>query len=467
MTLRAKLAFVLAALAASAVAAVGYLSYDTTRSRSLREIDQSLSAAVRFERGGNGAILDGLSDRDDRLPGRPTGNSLNARQAIDGNGKVVLSQGEVALPVDELDISIAKGRPSGVTRTVRLEDGTRYRVRTIGLPGGSGAIQVGRDLSETYRVLKDLSERLLLIGAAVVGVAAIAGWFIARQLTKGLIVLTRAAGVVSSTGRLDIDVATAGRDEVGRLGEAFSSMLGALRKSREDQRRLVQDAGHELRTPLTSVRTNVDVLRKHTDMPSEMRTKVLDDLDSEVAELSSLVEEVVAVASGAAAEEPFASVEIADIVEAAAERVRRRYGREIIVVADQAFALAQRSLLERAVTNLLDNAAKFDQGTEPIELSSSAGRIAVRDHGPGIAAVDLPRVFDRFYRSVESRSQPGSGLGLSIVTEVANSHGGSTFAENHPEGGAVVGLQLPVQPQSVNTQPTLTQSLPSREKAHT
>jgi two-component system sensor histidine kinase MprB len=221
-------------------------------------------------------------------------------------------------------------------------------------------------------------------------------------------------------------------------------MLNALNTSREDQRRLVQDAGHELRTPLTSLRTNVDVLRRHGDLPAEMRAKVLDDLDIEVAELSSLVEEVVAVGSGRSPDEPSVEVRIADVVESAAGRVGRRTGRTIDITADNSVVLAQRSSLDRAITNLLDNAAKFDNSAEPIEISVANGRVAVRDHGPGIAPEDLDLVFDRFYRAVAARSQPGSGLGLSIVTEVAAAHGGTTFAANHPERGAIVGFELPI-----------------------
>jgi len=293
-------------------------------------------------------------------------------------------------------------------------------------------------------VLSDLSKRILLVGGIAVGVAAIAGWLFARGLTKSLRTLTSAASEVSTTGRLDIDVNANGRDEVGRLGTAFASMLGALSRSREEQQRLVQDAGHELRTPLTSLRTNVDVLRRHADLPAEMRVRVLDDLDTEVAELSSLVEEVVAVGSGRTSDEPVRSMRLAEAVEVAAERVGRRTGRVIDVRTDDAVVSAQRLLLERAITNLLDNAAKFDQTDQPIELSALRGRIAVRDHGPGIAPADLDHVFDRFFRAVAARSQPGSGLGLSIVTEIAAAHGGSTFAENHPGGGAVVGFTVAV-----------------------
>ena len=445
MSLRAKLALTLAVLTASAVAAVGYLSFSTTRQRSLQAIDESFAAAGRL----------GL-DPDDhpsqtqpgrgtaQIPGRPRGAALFTFQVIDVAGTVIDFTSDNPLPVDSADIAVANDKRREITRSLELPDGVHVRVRTIGVQGG--ALQIGRDLSEMDGVLRDLGKRLTLLGAAVVAVAAIAGWFLARQLTKGLSALTTAASEVSSTGRLDIDVNTSGRDEVGKLGIAFSSMLGALRTSREEQRRLVQDAGHELRTPLTSLRTNVDVMRKHANMPTEMRSRVLDDLDSEVAELTSLVEEVVAVASGAAAAEPMQPVSVAEVMEAGAERIRRRYSREITVSADASIVMAQRSQLERAVTNLLDNAAKFDSSAQPIELIGVNGRIAVRDHGPGIAEADLPRVFDRFYRSVGTRSLPGSGLGLSIVTEAAAALGGTTFAENHPDGGAIVGLQLPVLP---------------------
>ena len=444
MSLRAKLALVLASLAACAAMSVGWLSYDATRERMLSEIDSTLRSA-------NGA-------RGDRIPGDvgqgppgPGGNADTPRpfgieqfvvQILDRNGERVRGTAGITLPIGDGERAIAATGAGSMLRTVDGSDGHAYRV--LSRANDQVTFQIGRDLSEMHRVLEDLRTRILLVGGIAVGLAAIAGWLFARGLTKSLRKLTEAAGEVSSTGRLDIDVSANGRDEVGRLGTAFASMLGALSRSRDEQQRLVQDAGHELRTPLTSLRTNVDVLRRHTDLPSDMRAKVLDDLDTEVSELSSLVDEVVAVGSGRSSDEPPVRLRMGDAVEAAAERVSRRTGREITVDVDDAVVVAQRSLLERAVTNLLDNAAKFDSSAEPIEVTARHGRVAVRDHGPGIAADDLAHVFDRFYRAVASRSQPGSGLGLSIVTEVAAGHGGTTFVANHPDGGAIVGFQIPV-----------------------
>jgi two-component system sensor histidine kinase MprB len=461
MSLRAKLALVLASLAALAATSVGWLSYDATRDRMLSEIDNTLHSATELRgdripgygnnpgannsgglgpRTGNGGGNGGNGGNGDQI--RPFGVEQYVTQVLNSAGQRLHGTLDVTLPVDDSEREVAAFGAGQVLRTVTASDGHHYRVLTRATK--SATLQIGRDLSEMENVLSDLSKRILLVGGIAVGVAAIAGWLFARGLTKSLRKLTSAAAEVSTTGRLDINVSADGRDEVGRLGMAFSSMLGALSRSREEQQRLVQDAGHELRTPLTSLRTNVDVLRRHTDLPAEMRARVLDDLDSEVAELSSLVEEVVAVGSGRTSDEPIRAMPLAEAVEAAAERVGRRSGRTIEVRTDASVVEAQRLLLERAITNLLDNAAKFDRTQAPIELSALGGRIAVRDHGPGIAADDLPHVFDRFFRAVAARSQPGSGLGLSIVTEVAAAHGGSTFAENSPDGGAIVGFILPL-----------------------
>ncbi|CAB4883523.1 unannotated protein [freshwater metagenome] len=445
MTLRAKLALVLAALAGMAAVAVGLLSYDATSTRMLAEIDRTLLNSSRARDDGDGDTVGGAqpATRPGRNPfGRLPQGGIEVIQLLDATGTIVLLTNGVTLPVNDAELAVAVNGTGEVLRTVTGSDGREFRVRTQPIPGG--ARQFGRDLTEMNRVLHDLRARILLVGGVAVLLAAFAGWLAARGLTKSLSALTHAAGEVSTTGRLDIDVTTAGRDEVGRLGTAFSTMLGALNRSREEQRRLVQDAGHELRTPLTSLRTNVDVLRRHADMPADMKDKVLDDLDIEVAELSALVEEVVAVGSGRNADESVTRVALSDVVESAVGRVGRRTGRVIEITSDDSTVLAQRSSLERAITNLLDNAAKFDQTERPISITVRHGRVAVRDHGPGIAEADLEHVFDRFYRAVSARSQPGSGLGLSIVTEVAVALGGTTFAENHPDGGAIVGFTLPL-----------------------
>ena len=270
---------------------------------------------------------------------------------------------------------------------------------------------------------------------------------IGRQVTRRLVKLTQAADDVAVTGRLDVEVPVSGSDETGRLGKAFNGMLGALARSRDQQQQLVQDAGHELRTPLTSLRTNVAVLRRMDDLAPEARRQLVDDLDSETKELTALVNELVELATDRRDDEPAQECDLGVLCEQAAARVRRRTGREVTVHSDASLVSCRPSAIDRAIVNLIDNAAKFSPATPSvegaIEVDVREGRVAVSDRGPGIPADDLAHVFDRFYRSVASRSLPGSGLGLAIVRDIVESHGGTVFAESREGGGSTVGFTLP------------------------
>ena len=221
------------------------------------------------------------------------------------------------------------GAPRSIDRETLTVDDESLRVHTIGL--ANGALQVARPLDEVDSVLSDLRQRTLLLVVLVSIAAALVGWLIAGTVAAPIRRLTGAAEDVGSSGRLDVEVPGTGTDEVGRLGSAFRNMLGALAVSRAEQRRLVQDAGHELRTPLTSLKTNLSVLRRHPEMSPEMRDGVLDDLDSEVHELTELVNELVAVASGELEQQPNERIELPALAEEVAERVGRRRSRDIVV----------------------------------------------------------------------------------------------------------------------------------------
>jgi two-component system sensor histidine kinase MprB len=248
---------------------------------------------------------------------------------------------------------------------------------------------------------------------------------------------------VAETQHLAERIAVEGDDEVARLAAAFNSMLAALEESRTQQRRLVRDAGHELRTPLTALRMNIEMLARSDHITEEERRQIMDAAVDEVAALSSLVAEVVDLATDRRSEGPMESLDLNLVVAEAAARCRRRSGREILVTGGGGVATASRSAIGRAVDNLLDNAVKWSPVDTPIEVALTPGRVAVRDHGTGIADADRPRVFDRFYRAETARAMPGSGLGLSIVEQIATEHQGSVFIEDAPGGGAIVGFAIP------------------------
>jgi two-component system sensor histidine kinase MprB len=428
MSLRWKIALAMASIVTVATVAVGVASYRSARERLLAEVDRSL------------LDLDALVDRRAGIP-------LPERGPLAGfDAQIVRSDGSVgestfATPIPISDETLALiGRPRVDTfATIDTADG-EYRVRSVGLQ--RGAVQVARPLDETNRVLQSLRFRTVLLVLLVAAAAILAGLWIAARVTASLRRLTNAAEHVEATGQLDVQVHESGTDEVGRLGVAFDRMLAALARSKAEQHRLVQDAGHELRTPLTSLRTNLDTLQRFPDLGHDDRDAIVADLHAETEELTELVNEIVAVASGDVENEPKVPFDLAELTREIAERYERRSGRQIIVESVPTPVVGQRSGVQRAVSSLLDNARKFDVSGGAIEITVGGGAVTVADRGPGIAEHELPLIFERFHRSDDARTLPGSGLGLAIVHDVARRHGGEAFAHNREGGGAVVGFRL-------------------------
>ncbi|NDB06906.1 MAG: sensor histidine kinase [Acidimicrobiia bacterium] len=250
---------------------------------------------------------------------------------------------------------------------------------------------------------------------------------------------------VASTRDLSVPVPVGGSGEVADLGRSFSSMMVALSTSLDQQQRLISDASHELRTPLTALRTNVEALEMFDAIPDDERRAMLADIRTEVEELSHLTAELVDLATDQnPINEPITTVDLVAVAREVAQRATRRSGREITVTDLGGNAIDGRiGTLQRAISNLVENAIKYSPEGSSVQINVDGGSIRVRDHGPGIAESDQPHVFDRFYRAVESRGLPGSGLGLAIVAKAAQEHGGTTFVANAPDGGAIVGFDIP------------------------
>jgi two-component system, OmpR family, sensor histidine kinase MprB len=453
MSLRAKLAIAMVALAASATAAVGLVSYFLTQNELQGQIDASLTQAARQYFTSPIGALPGGPRLGDGGVGRPIDDDEPHNdfrsftqilvQVLDSNGNILRSPRSGALPVSHEDVEVASGaseHPTG--RRDDSIDGEPLRMLTVQSEGG--AVQFARSLSETEEVLDSIRDRTLWLVGCMSVLALLVGMYIAQHVTRRLVRLTDVATSVAESGDLDVDVPVDGSDETGRLGQAFNRMLSSLARSKRAQQQLVQDAGHELRTPLTSLRTNVSVMQRYDELSPASRQRLLVDMESETRELTNLVNELVELATDRRDLEVPARVVPAVVVEAVVDRARRRSGREITVVADSGEVEVRPQAFERAVSNLVENALKFSD--QPIEVRAEGGRVEVLDRGPGIAADDLGRVFDRFYRSDSARALPGSGLGLSIVREMAELHGGSVFAVDRDGGGAMIGFVLPTVP---------------------
>jgi two-component system, OmpR family, sensor histidine kinase MprB len=355
-------------------------------------------------------------------------------------------------PVGVPELDVAGGRSTHSLRTVNNQ-------RVLAVPVGpvGEALVLAQPMDQVRQTLAGLGVVLALVGAAGVVLAGAAGATVAGAGLRPVRRLTSATERVASTGDLR-PIPVTGNDELARLSHSFNVMLAAVAAARDQQRRLVADAGHELRTPLTSLRTNVELLIAASEpgahvLPEADRKEIFDDVRGQIEELSTLVGDLVELARDDAPQEANEPVDLVDVVERALQRARRRAGEVAFAERLQPWTLpGDATALERAVLNLLDNAVKWSPpggvvrvGLHPV--GDGTAMLEVADSGPGIAEEDLPHVFERFYRATEDRGRPGSGLGLSIVKQVAERHGGSVRAGRSAEGGALLALQLPGRPE--------------------
>ncbi|HXK15827.1 MAG TPA: HAMP domain-containing sensor histidine kinase [Gaiellaceae bacterium] len=348
--------------------------------------------------------------------------------------------GQTAIPVTASALAVAKGTKSGYFTSTTIQE---HRWRELVAPTSpAGAVITIQPLEPTENALHRIRFWILLIGGIGIAAAAALAAFVATAALRPVRRLTAAAETVAATGDLTERVDVDGNDELGRLAVRFNAMLAALQESVGRQRRLVADASHELRTPLTAARTNVDLLREGK-LPEHEQRHALDEASVELDALTTLVSDLVELARGEERKLRVEDVQLDELVEGVVERAKSRAPQATFVSSLAPTKVrADSVLLERAVSNLLDNAVKYSPAGAPIEVIVRQGQVIVADHGPGVADEDLPRIFDRFYRAAASRSKPGAGLGLAIVREAAEAHGGNASVESSAKGARFT-LTLP------------------------
>jgi len=450
VSFRARLALVAAAAVALAVVAASAVVYVVVRDQLRSEVDTELKHGSDEIASGPGL---GLRVENDPATGqvfldvpRTVLGASAFVQLVRSDGKIILSRGESgSLPVSGRAKEIAQGSGGSFLSDASIR-GSDVRVLTVpvqDLAGRHYALQVAEPLSGVDHTLNRVALFLLLIDAGGIAVAVGLGYLVSRAALAPVRRLSDATRKVTETGDLTERVDASGQDELSALAGSFNSMLGALEESTRAQRQLVADASHELRTPLTSLRTNIEVLATEQKLPAGERKRLLKDVIEQLGEMTTLIAELIELArSEQQADEP-EEVRLDLVAADAVERARRnRPGVEFATDLEESVVHGVPSTIERAVANLLDNAAKWSPPGGKVEVVVRPGEVIVRDHGPGIDEEDLPRVFDRFYRSTSARGMPGSGLGLAIVRQVAEAHGGGVKAEPAEGGGTRMTLWL-------------------------
>ncbi|HEY5822450.1 MAG TPA: HAMP domain-containing sensor histidine kinase [Propionibacteriaceae bacterium] len=350
------------------------------------------------------------------------------------------------LIIGDDEYAVARLHRTATARSGVASDGEAYRIVAVPISGlDNYALVLGRPLEATNNILSSLWLVLIIFGASGVMIAAAAGATVARSSLRPVRQLSAAVERVTATNKL-VPIAISANGDIALLAESFNQMLRSLASSRERQRQLIADAGHELRTPLTSLRTNIELLAvdaKTGMLKPDDRADILNDVSAQMIEFTALIGDLVQLARDDTSARP-EFLDFRDVVNSALERVRRRgHGMVFDVELDPFYVVGESDSLERAVTNLLDNAVKWSPPGGTIRVQLEGDRLRVADQGPGIAEADLPHVFDRFYRADTARNTPGTGLGLSIVAQSITQHGGWVRAGRSAQGGAEFTIQLP------------------------
>ncbi|NLE97541.1 MAG: HAMP domain-containing histidine kinase [Propionibacterium sp.] len=435
---------------AVSVTFVGGTGFLITRWSLLDQLDQDLTRTAQQSASVLGADVDNLNS----LTPDALGSSGSLLSLVSARGVAQSPAGQqVELPRAPEEIAIARLQSDTSERTVVASNGVEYRAVTVPMSVVDErgveyyAVTYARPIETLQSTLGSLW--IVMVGSGSLGIlaATLTALWAARAVLAPVKRLSTAVKNVTQTDQLN-PIRIYGRDDLGELTQSFNTMLRSLQQSREQQRQLIADAGHELRTPLTSMRTNVELLvadERSGMLPPGARSDILSDVAAQLGEFSALVGDLVALTRDDHLQRPHEPLELADIVMASVARAQRRGpGIAFDVDTDHSQVMGDASMLERAVTNLLDNAVKFSPTAGTVTVRLEDGVITVVDAGPGIEEDALPHIFDRFYRSDRARNTPGTGLGLAIVAHTVEAHGGTVKATNDSDGGARFVMRLPL-----------------------
>ncbi|MEW6666352.1 MAG: ATP-binding protein [Thermodesulfobacteriota bacterium] len=318
---------------------------------------------------------------------------------------------------------------------------------------GPGMIlQIGQSLEEDEQLMKTFRKLFGTTAGAITLLAALVGWFMARQALAGVEGVTKTAAEISR-GSFERRVqAKTGGDEIARLVVTFNNMLDRIQALIKGMKELTDTMAHDLRSPITRIRGIAETTLtgdRSTEEYEAMAGGVIEECDRLLEMINTMLD--IAEAEAGAARLSMEGIDMANIVRDACDLFQPIAEEKGIHMTFNETGVCSirgdKQKLQRMAANLLDNALKYTPPGGSIRVSVDGGKgnvaVSIQDTGIGIAEEDLPRIFERFYRSDRSRSRPGVGLGLSLALAFARAHGGNITVVSTPGNGSTFTATLP------------------------
>jgi two-component system, OmpR family, sensor kinase len=456
MPLRIRLTLVYFLLAAVALGSFAVAVYIIASSRIYQNLDEGMTSREQAVASILGTLTQPISQQD--IEANRSGLDQEATigtafQLRDPGGQLLYSTagraGRVELP------AMSGPAPNVQSFSTHTVQGRRLRILTTPLTDDNGQtlgiLQVAQTLSETDEALNEIRYVLIFGGLTVVFVTGGTAYWLAGRALDPVRRASRLARDIEQTGDFSRRLPADGpRDEMGELASTLNAMISRLEHMLHTQRAFLADSSHELRRPLTVLRTNIDVM-KNPDLSPEERQAVLEEMSADATAMSKLVSDLLLLSREVTQAIEQRPVDFSELCRQAIERLRAQDTQHEVgaQVAAEVRVTGDSERLAQMLWNVLENAAQYTPSGGKIDfrLERENGRAQIRldDTGVGIPDSDLPRVFERFYRSTAARAlrTDGMGLGLAIVKYVAEAHGGSVQVESRPGEGTHILIDVP------------------------
>jgi signal transduction histidine kinase len=317
-----------------------------------------------------------------------------------------------------------------------------------------GMLEFSNGPSYGADVISSVSSAWLVASVFAIGIAALAGWFMSKRVTRPMLALEKATRQMEQGDlRVRVDLQDERQQEFLSLAGSFNSMAAQVEQTISTLREFVADAAHELHTPLTALQTNIELARDEKN--ASARSRYLARAQEQGQRLEALVKSLLDLSRIEAAESKFdvTPVDYSQLVREVSEQFASRAEQtehefEVNQFEENVSVMGNSEQLRQVIINLLENALKFTPAKGRIsvafEVDENEVKLTIKDTGIGIPAEDLPHLFERFHRGRNASNYAGNGLGLAIVKAIITAHGGNIAVQSQPENGTQMIVSIPL-----------------------